>query len=330
MPTLSFRNRKQCVRGKTPIRRSAARRRVRAILSHIRTGSKGTETKASREEVDDKYRISEGDVVEVICVGTTEEGIPVEMFERNRTRFAARSSGEISGGSRILMPALSSVCIGMRRRDTKTFVVKPGDPSHPQSFRDSSLVVDVRKDTNDNVAVGMLARYRHEGNLRLGKVIEVRDNVVTIDMNDPLAGHELHMQVTIERVEQRDKRSQRSDVPSFLTPVHVGERVFSLQDLSPFNGKDRESIFISVRGFVYDVTSGKEFYGPGGGYAFMSGNDATVVLARMQLKRELLNKDWAELDAASREVLADYIRLFNSKYPCVGRLRDGEIRSLRK
>lgn len=308
---------------------SSARRRVFKILSHIRTKSSKLDENTSNENVE----VSDGDVIEVSCFGRTEDGTPVELFEGNRTRFEASSSGKISGGNRILMPTLSNVCIGMRRRETKTFVVKPGDPSHPQSFRDPSLVVSVTKHANDDVALGMLARYRHEGTLRLGKVVEIRDTVVKIDMNDPLAGHELHMQVTIEKVEQRLKRSQRVDEhktpPSFLTPVYVGDRVFSLRDLSLFNGQDRESIFISVRGFVYDVTSGKEFYGPGGGYAFMAGCDATVVLARMQLNRDLLNQDWKELDASSCEVLADYIRLFNSKYPCVGRLRSGAIQSPR-
>ncbi len=37
----------------------------------------------------------------------------------------------------------------------------------------------------------------------------------------------------------------------------------SLDDLSQYDGIKRDEIYISVRGKVYDMTPGKDFYGPG-------------------------------------------------------------------
>lgn len=38
---------------------------------------------------------------------------------------------------------------------------------------------------------------------------------------------------------------------------------FSLDELSQYDGVKRDEIYISVRGKVYDMTPGKDFYGPG-------------------------------------------------------------------
>ncbi|KAJ8028443.1 Membrane-associated progesterone receptor component 1 [Holothuria leucospilota] len=41
-------------------------------------------------------------------------------------------------------------------------------------------------------------------------------------------------------------------------------RDFTLQDLKKYNGVDDERILIAVNGQVFDVTRGKNFYGPDG------------------------------------------------------------------
>ncbi|CAG0915189.1 unnamed protein product [Notodromas monacha] len=50
------------------------------------------------------------------------------------------------------------------------------------------------------------------------------------------------------------------------------ERIFKSEQLSnPTDGK----IFLAILGRVYDVTDGKDHYGPGGGYAFFAGEVAS-------------------------------------------------------
>ena len=40
-------------------------------------------------------------------------------------------------------------------------------------------------------------------------------------------------------------------------------RVFSPEELACYNGVDKEQIYFSVRGKVYDVSDARTFYGPG-------------------------------------------------------------------
>lgn len=60
-------------------------------------------------------------------------------------------------------------------------------------------------------------------------------------------------------------------------PVVEGE--FTPRKLSVFNGHDDEKIFIAVKGNVFDVTAGRQFYGPSGPYSNFAGHDASRGLA---------------------------------------------------
>ena len=70
---------------------------------------------------------------------------------------------------------------------------------------------------------------------------------------------------------------------------------------------------------MYNVTDSK-FYGPGGPYSFMAGQDATVSLASFSMDPSLLNTPWSgtHLDEDQNNTLANYIKTFSSKYPIVG------------
>lgn len=50
----------------------------------------------------------------------------------------------------------------------------------------------------------------------------------------------------------------------------------TLEELSSYNGSDKTlPIYLAVNGSVYDVTNGRDFYGPGSPYHCFSGRDAT-------------------------------------------------------
>ncbi|XP_059658277.1 probable steroid-binding protein 3 [Cornus florida] len=91
--------------------------------------------------------------------------------------------------------------------------------------------------------------------------------------------------------------------------------------LKQYDGTDpSKPIYLAVKGRIFDVTTGKSFYGPGGAYAMFSGKDASRALAKMSKNEEDV---CASLDALSDKeigVLNDWEKKFEAKYPIVGRV----------
>jgi membrane-associated progesterone receptor component len=51
-------------------------------------------------------------------------------------------------------------------------------------------------------------------------------------------------------------------------------------ELAEFDGQKNKRILMGVRGRVYDVTAGANFYGPGGPYEGFAGRDASRGLSK--------------------------------------------------
>merc|ERR1711939_717234 len=86
-------------------------------------------------------------------------------------------------------------------------------------------------------------------------------------------------------------------------------------------------VFLAVRGKVYDVTSGRNFYGPGGPYENFAGRDATRGLACQSFDEDMLTKDLDgpldpcdDLPPEQLENLKGWIERFDEKYLVVGKL----------
>ncbi|KAM5449166.1 Dihydrodipicolinate synthase [Microsporum audouinii] len=104
-------------------------------------------------------------------------------------------------------------------------------------------------------------------------------------------------------------------------------RTFSPTDLLPFNGKDGAPVYLAVRGRVFDVTPGRNFYGPGGPYENFAGRDATRGLACQSFDEEMLTKDLKgpldDLNGLGQEELENlrgWEERFLEKYLVVGKL----------
>ena len=87
------------------------------------------------------------------------------------------------------------------------------------------------------------------------------------------------------------------------------------------------SFYLAVRGRVFDVSAGRNFYGPGGPYENFAGRDASRGLALHSFDEEVLTKDLdgplddlAGLDGEAMESLQGWEERFESKYLVVGRL----------
>jgi membrane-associated progesterone receptor component len=93
------------------------------------------------------------------------------------------------------------------------------------------------------------------------------------------------------------------------------------QQLSQYNGTDpSKPIYVAVKGRIFDVTNGKSFYGPGGPYALFAGTDASRALAKMSKNDEDVSPTLDGLSEKEIEVLNDWEKKFEAKYPVVGRV----------
>lgn len=106
------------------------------------------------------------------------------------------------------------------------------------------------------------------------------------------------------------------------TPLpEAEERDYSLAELASYDGSDAERpILIVVRGEVYDMTRGRDFYGPGGPYEMFAGKDCTRALAKMSFDLEDFTGDTEGLEQDELDKLEDWIEMFSAKYRKIGKL----------
>ncbi|KAJ5155460.1 Damage response protein 1 [Penicillium capsulatum] len=104
-------------------------------------------------------------------------------------------------------------------------------------------------------------------------------------------------------------------------------RIYTPTKLLEFNGQGDRSVYLAVRGRVFDVTPGKNFYGPGGPYENFAGRDASRGLANQSFDEDMLTKDLSgplddlkDLDQDQLENLQSWEERFSEKYLVVGKL----------
>lgn len=132
--------------------------------------------------------------------------------------------------------------------------------------------------------------------------------------------------------------------PVVLTyqPMMCGD--ITLETLSKYDGRDYlKPLYFAVRGKVYDVTKGKDFYGPGGcfllnssaqpswllehlqlltgaGYHTFAGKEVSRALAKMSLVEEDCNDKLEDLTKHQLDTLGDWETKFQEKYEVVGKV----------
>jgi len=118
-------------------------------------------------------------------------------------------------------------------------------------------------------------------------------------------------------------------------------RNFTLQQLLQFDGKpcpkfnEPKPVYLSVAGKVFDVSSGREFYGPGGPYELFAGHECGVALAKMSFETEHLDDiagcqktPAGKLSYVEADELDNWVTKFEhfKCYPVVGALiADGDM-----
>ena len=84
---------------------------------------------------------------------------------------------------------------------------------------------------------------------------------------------------------------------------------------------DPPTCALACDGVVFDVSSGREFYGVDGPYAALNGRDATRALATMTIATAVGSSGRGREGLSEGEVktLEEWTERFKSKYPIIGR-----------
>ncbi|CAB3400143.1 unnamed protein product [Caenorhabditis bovis] len=107
--------------------------------------------------------------------------------------------------------------------------------------------------------------------------------------------------------------------PKQLPPLPMTD--MTLAELRKYDGVKNEHILFGLNGTIYDVSRGRNFYGPGKAYGTLAGYDATRALATMN--QNIVSDEWddhEDLTAEEKETANEWESQFKFKYFTVGRL----------
>ncbi|XP_059375327.1 neudesin-like [Carassius carassius] len=97
-------------------------------------------------------------------------------------------------------------------------------------------------------------------------------------------------------------------------------RLFTEEELQRYDGSEEgQPIYMAIKGVVFDVTAGKEFYGKGAPYNALVGKDSTRAVAKMSLDPADLTYDTTGLTESQLQSLEEIFKgTYKVKYPIVG------------
>ena len=139
--------------------------------------------------------IKKGDRVKIEYVGTLEDG---SVFDSTAIHGCPI---EFIVGEGVLLTGVEHAVLGMRLGEEKEVVVPPTEgygEYHADLVKDLPLACFPRdKDLEVGTTYKMTLQNGHQYSVRITKII---DNLVTIDLNPPLAGKILHFKIKIVEI----------------------------------------------------------------------------------------------------------------------------------
>ncbi|KAJ8724809.1 hypothetical protein PYW07_015767 [Mythimna separata] len=96
----------------------------------------------------------------------------------------------------------------------------------------------------------------------------------------------------------------------------------TVAELRQYDGNQADGrVLVAVNGWIFDVTRGRRFYGPGGPYAAFGGKDASRGLATFSvMSSDKEYDDLSDLNSMEMESVKEWEAQFREKYDLVGRL----------
>lgn len=131
---------------------------------------------------------------------------------------------------------------------------------------------------------------------------------------------------TTQQYAEYEAREKERDRLAYIEP----KQVWKEEELQRYNGSNddgRGPLLMAVKGDVFNVYKGRNFYGPGGEYHIMAGRDATRFLAKNRLEEESDEEKAVELNIAERANLEAWYWTIKNKYDRVGSLEGYDPKS---
>lgn len=116
---------------------------------------------------------------------------------------------------------------------------------------------------------------------------------------------------------------QTKPIMQSSTPASAARRITE-SELKAATGENGAPIYIAVKDpwssqtSVFDVSSGADFYGPGGPYNIFAGKDATHGLATSSTDPTKVTGDISKLTEHQKDTHLQWYAKYTSKYPVVG------------
>ena len=131
---------------------------------------------------------------------------------------------------------------------------------------------------------------------------------------------------TTQQYAEYEAREKERDRLAYIDPKQVWKEE-ELQSYNGSNDDERGPLLMAVKGDVFNVYKGRNFYGPGGEYHIMAGRDATRFLAKNRLEEESDEEKAVELNIAERANLEAWYWTIKNKYDRVGSLEGYDPKS---
>lgn len=146
-----------------------------------------------REPIEGKADVQDGRVVTMHFTLKDVDGNVLDASSPQEPMQYLQGSGAI--------PGLEKGLAGLEAGEKKEVVVSAEDGF---GERDESRILEVpRTQLPPNIAIGMVLAAQDPSGHQMQLVVkEIKDDVALLDANHPLAGKELHFDVTVEKVEQ--------------------------------------------------------------------------------------------------------------------------------
>mmetsp|Transcript_18917 Transcript_18917/g.34292 ORF Transcript_18917/g.34292 Transcript_18917/m.34292 type:complete len:238 (-) Transcript_18917:231-944(-) len=142
-----------------------------------------------------------------------------------------------------------------------------------------------------------------------------KDSVEASDCTSNLEG------LTDEELQRLEEKKKEFVLDYPIVGQVVPLKKFTLEELAQYDGRDESKPYLlAVEGLIYDITTGKHFYGPNGTYPF-AGKEVARALALLSTEESDLNSsNVKDLSPAELDTLHSWKAKFNLKYPIIGRI----------